>query len=1073
MQAAVAWFARNSVAANLLMLVFIVGGLASLPSIPQKTFPDINVDMVSIAVEYLGAAPEEVEEGVCIRIEEQIDGIDGIDRIRSTANEGSCAVVAELLSGTDVARAFTDIKNRVDAINTFPAETEKPIVARVTVRRPVVDIAVSGDADERSLRAVAERVRDELTAQSSITQVDVSLARPFEIAIEVSEASLRRYRITFDDVARAVRRSSLDLPGGTIETRGGEILLRTKGQAYRGPEFENLVVLTREDGTRVHVGDVATVTDGFEDTDVSAKFDGKRAVLVQVFRVGNQDVIAISDAVKRYIERSRPNLPEGIQLTVWEDDSRVLRGRLATMLSNGRSGFLLVLGVLTLFLRTKLAFWVALGVPVSILGSLALFNPLGISIDVISLFAFIVVLGILVDDATVVGESVYSHQIGGQEGVEAAVAGTREVTVPVVFGVLTTVATFVPMVMLPGPMGQVFGVAGTVTIACLLCSLVESQFILPAHLAHSHETETEPRTRIGRGWRNLQKRFGAALLDFRDYRYRRALVLAQDWRYTTVAIAVSCLVTAIAVLASGRMHFSFFPPIEADYLAARLTMPLGTTAEVTGAAVEYLERSAEKLRAELDPQFAQPGSSLIQHVLAATGAQPFKDRQSNRPHVAGSTGSTAHVAEVVLSLVPSEQRTISTGEVAQRWREIVGPIAGATELVFASDLFSAGDAIDVELQGADIRELSRAAEEVKAELGHYPGVVDISDSFRAGKAEIKLGILPAAEHLGLTLQDLARQVRQAFYGEEAQRIQRGRDDIRVMVRYPEDERRSIGDLENLRVRTATGNEVPFPSVATVNLGRGYSTIRRTDRKRVVNVTADIDRTQTTANEVLRDLTETKLPAILRDYPSVTYDLEGEQREQGRALSGLASSYLLALFVVYALLAIPLGSYSQPLIIMSIIPFGLVGAIGGHLLMGRDLSMMSVIGIVALSGVVVNSSLMIVHFVNEHRDKGTALHDAVTEAGVQRFRPIVLTSLTTFAGLFPLMMEKSVQAQFLIPMAISLGFGVLFATVVTLLVVPAGYRILEDLHDAGRRMRHRSGSAHEPTFPAASEIDDFA
>ncbi len=1056
MKAAVAWFARNSVAANLLMLVFVVGGLISLPSIPQKTFPDVDVDIVSVAVEYLGAAPEEVEEGVCIRIEEQVDGIDGVDRIRSTANEGSCVVLVELLAGTDVERAFTDIKNRVDAINTFPAETEKPIVARVTVRRPVVDIALSGDADERSLRAVAERVRDDLSAHPAITQVDVALARPFEVSIEVSEDSLRRHQLTFEDVAAAVRRSSLDLPGGTIDSEGGEILLRTKGQAYRGPEFEKLVVMTRPDGTRITLGDVATVVDGFEDTDVSARFDGERAMLVQVFRVGDQDVIEISEAVKEYVRQAK--LPEGIRLTVWEDDSNVLRGRLATMLSNGQSGFFLVLVVLTLFLRTRLAFWVALGVPVSILGCLAFFTPFGISIDVISLFAFIVVLGILVDDATVVGESVYSHQGTQESWLEAAVAGTREVTVPVVFGVLTTVATFLPMVLLPGPMGQVFGVAGTVTIICLFVSVAESQFCLPAHLAHSHDDDRPPRTSLGRAWRRLQDRTGASLLTFRDRYYRPTLVLAQEWRYATVALAVATLLLAFAMLGSGRMKFSFFPPIEADYLAARLTMPLGTTADVTAEAVRHIEASVAQLRAELDPQYAPPGGSLVRHVLASVGAQPVKDRQSDRPESAGAPGSSGgHLAEVVLSLVPSEERSISTSQIAQRWREIVGSVAGATELSFASDLFSAGDAIDVQLQGSNIDELSRAAAAVKAELARFPGVVDITDSFRAGKAEMKLSIHSSAEYLGLSLQDLARQVRQAFYGEEAQRIQRGRDDIRVMVRYPEEERRSLGDLDNLRVRAADGAEVPFATVADAQLGRGYSSIRRADRKRVVNVTADVDRTLTTANAVLDELTRESLPTILADYPSVTYDLEGEQREQSRTLESLARSYLLALFLVYALLAIPLGSYGQPFIIMSVIPFGIGGAIAGHILMGRDLSMMSIIGIVALSGVVVNSSLMIVHFVNEHRSSGVALHDAVTEAGVQRFRPIVLTSLTTFAGLFPLMLEKSVQAQFLIPMAISLGFGVIFATLITLLVVPAGYCISEDLLEWLRPSRQATPS----------------
>lgn len=1065
MKTAVAWFARNNVAANLLMLVFVVSGIASIPFIPQKTFPDIDINMISVMVEYRGAAPEEVEHGVCVRIEEQIDGIDGLDRIRSIANEGSCTVLAELLSGANVDHAFNDIKNRVDAISTFPQDIENPIVARVTIRRPVSDIAIYGEADERTLRSIADRVRDELASHPAITQVDLVLVRPFEISIEVSEDSLRRHAITFDQVANAVRRSSLDLPGGTIRSEGGEILLRAKGQAYRGPEFEDIVVLARSDGTRVTLGDVATVVDGFEETDVSARFNGRPAAMVQVFRVGNQDVIEISDAVKDYVAEARLRMPEGVQLEIWQDDSIPLRGRLDTLLRNGRSGFLLVLIVLTLFLRTRLALWVSLGVPISFLGALALFLPLDESLNVISLFAFIVVLGILVDDATVVGESVHTWQERLGNRLEGAIVGTQQVSIPVVFGVLTTVATFTPMLFVPGPMGQVFAVAGGVTLACLFCSLIESQFVLPAHLGHGHGLDGPPRTRIGAAWLRVQDACGNGMSWVRDRVYHPALLLAQEWRYTTIALAVGLLMMTFAVLATGRMHFSFFPPIEADYLAARLTMPQGTTAASTQAAVDHIEASVDELRRQLDPQYAKPGESLVLHVLASVGAQPFKDTQQNDSPGGGARGANgAHIAEVVLGLVASEERAISTSEVAQHWRRIVGAIPGATELAFASDLFSAGRAIDVELRGADIVELTRAAEKVKAELGRYPGVVDIADSFRAGKRELELDIRPSAELLGLTLQDLARQVRQAFYGEEAQRIQRGRDDIRVMVRYPESDRRSLGDLEDLRVRAPDGTEVPFGTVADARLGRGYSTIRRTDRKRVVNVTADVDRTVTTANDVIEDLTKNKLPEIVARHPSVSYDLEGEQREQQRALSGLASAYLLALFAVYALLAIPLGSYMQPFIIMSVIPFGLVGAIGGHLLLGRNLSMMSVIGIVALSGVVVNASLVMVHYVNERRAEGVSVRDAVTEAGIVRFRPIILTSMTTFVGLLPLMMEKSVQAQFLIPMAVSLAYGVLFATVITLLVVPAGYLVLEDLAWVWARIRARTGLSVRPAAP---------
>jgi len=548
-----------------------------------------------------------------------------------------------------------------------------------------------------------------------------------------------------------------------------------------------------------------------------------------------------------------------------------------------------------------------------------------------------------------------------------------------------------------------------------------------------------------RGWRRVQRGFEEGLERFARGGYSRLLGRALVWRYATIACAIALLLMTVSVVASGRIRFSFFPPIEADYLAARLTMPMGTPVEVTSAAARRIEASVVELRAKLDPEHAKPGESLVLHVLNAVGAQPLLNRQSQGPTSGGAVAvGGAHLAEVVLELTPSEERDISTSEVAQHWREIVGPIPDAVELVFASDLFSVGEAINVQLAGANIDDLRHAAERVKQSLAQYPGVIDIADSFRSGKQELKLSIRPSAEPLGLTMSDLARQVRQAFYGEEAQRIQRGRDDVRVMVRYPERQRRSLADLENMRIHTQSGVEVPFGTVARAESGRGFATIRRTDRKRVVNVTADVDRTQTTANEVLASLQEVDLPVILAEYPSVSYGLEGEQREQRRAFSGLLQSYLVAMLGIFALLAIPLRSYAQPLIIMSVIPFGLVGSIGGHLLLGYDLSFMSVIGIVALSGVVVNSSLILVHYVNGRRATGDSVFDALCAAGTARFRAIFLTSATTFIGLTPLMLEGSMQAQFLIPMAISLAFGVVFATAITLLVVPCAYLVLEDL-----------------------------
>ncbi|MDX1649794.1 MAG: efflux RND transporter permease subunit, partial [Myxococcota bacterium] len=794
------WFARNPVAANLLMLLLVIGGLTTLPAIPQKEFPDIDIDLITVGVEYRGAAPEEVEQGVCVRIEEAVEGIEGLDRLTSLSTEGACAVTVELLSGADKAKALDDVKSRVDALDTLPEETEKPVIQQVTLRRAVVDVALAGDLDERSLKELAERTRDEIARLPGITQVEVAGARPYEISVEVSEAALRRYGMSFDEVADAVRRSSLDLPGGAVETPGGEVLLRTQGQAYTGREFERLPVRTAPDGTRVRLGDVATVVDGFEDVDRWSTFDGEPALIVRVFRVGSQDIIGITDAVKAYVEEARQRLPPGVEIAVWRDASEPLRGRIDTMVRNGRAGFLLVLLVLALFLRTRLALWVALGVPIAFCGALWVLPVLGVTINVISLFAFILVLGILVDDAVVVGENVYTHQQEGDEPLDAAIRGTREVSVPVIFGVLTTVTAFCPMLLVEGEMGQVFGVMATVVIACLAFSLVEAQLILPAHLGHLRPPRPA-RTAWGRRLVGLQQRFAEGFVAFVRGPYRRALEAALAWRYLTLAVGIFFLLVTVGVLASGWLRFSFFPPIEADYVSAQLTMPQGTPVEVTARAVARIEEAAARLREELDAGRPPDAPDVVEHVLAVVGEQPTRAAQNENPAGAGSrAGGGSHLGEVTLELVAAEERDLKTSQVAQRWRELTGPIPDAVELVFVSALFSVGEAVFVQLQGPRVEELREAAERLKARLAEYPGVIDIADSFRAGKQEVKLDLRPAGEAAGLTLQDLARQVRQAFYGEEAQRVQRGRHDVRVMVRYPEDERRSLGSLEDLRLR---------------------------------------------------------------------------------------------------------------------------------------------------------------------------------------------------------------------------------------------------------------------------------
>ncbi|MBT7369647.1 MAG: efflux RND transporter permease subunit [Gammaproteobacteria bacterium] len=756
----------------------------------------------------------------------------------------------------------------------------------------------------------------------------------------------------------------------------------------------------------------------------------------------------------------------------------------------------MVLLLLTLFLRPRLAFWVSVGVPIAFLGAFFLTNAVGLSIDVISLFGFILVLGILVDDAIVVGESVHTRHQEGFEQLAGAIEGTQRVTIPVTFGVLTTVAAFTPLLFGVGFMGQVMGVMGTTVICCLIFSLIESQLILPAHLGHSRvKTETgevalmlvpitavallgfawDVRSYIGMaiGVASIlfalhlaglfapvasklmaqQQKFSGGLEHLITNQFRRAAEAAVRARYLTASIAFVAFMSAVAILASGRLPFSFFPPLASDQVIAKLTVPLGTPAKITNEAIRSLEDSAREVKQQLNTEF--PEAPPVTHLLAAVGSQPSAGNGPPAVVSFGGSAANGHLGEVILQLTPSQARDIETREVADIWREVNGPIAGAVELKFNSSLFSAGNDIDIQLEGENVDELRIVAEKLRYKLGEYPGVVDITDSFRSGKQELKLSILPSGEALGLTLGSLARQVRQAFYGEEAQRIQRGRDDIRVMVRYTEEERSSLSSLDSMRIRTPDGSEVPFATVGKAKLGRGFSTIRRADSRRVVNVVADVDRTQITANEVIDDLRAGPIQELMVPFPRVSYSLEGLQAEQRESLASIVPFFVMALFIIFTLLAIPLRSYVQPLIIMSVIPFAFVGAIWGHIIMKSlgfvtGLAMMSVLGFVAASGVVVNSSLVLVHGVNHRREKGDSIFDAVINASVSRCRPILLTSLTTFVGLSPLMLNKSVQAQFLIPMAASLAFGVLFATVVTLLVVPSGYLILNDFGNLFRR-----------------------
>lgn len=1055
MQRVIEWFVHNPVAANLLMIVMVVGGLLVLSTIRQEEFPAIEPEIVRITVEYRGASPAEVEQSICLRIEEAIEGTPNLDRIRTVAAEGACNVTAEMQIGSDVDAATADIQNRVDAIDSFPVDAEKPSISKYEMRRGVLKIAVSGDIAERDLKEIGQRARDEIAALDEVSQAELVYDRPYEVSIEISEETLRRHELDLETVAAAVRNASLDLPGGSVKTEGGEILLRAKGQAYRGAEFEEIVVLTRTDGTLVRIRDLGEVVDGFEDTELRGFFNGDPSVVVKVLLIGDEDVLDAAAAVKDWLPGFRASLPEGVAVTVFNDESLDLVARLDVMLHNARSGLVLVLLTLTLFLRFRLAMWVAAGVPISFLGAIMLFPTFGVTISTLTVMAFILVLGILVDDAIVIGESVHTAEGRQTDQVRAAIDGTVAVYVPVFFGVMTSMAAFLPIILVPGRMGEFFGVIGVAAILCLVFSLVESQLILPAHLAHRRVTTRgggEPNTLVA-AWLGFQNRVAGGLERLGHVHYRRFLGAIVEWRYAFVVAAIGVLVMSAALFASGRLRYQFFPQVTGNIAYATLTMPQGVPLERTEIAVAQIQRAAFELKRELDAEI--PGPSIVVHSFASIGEQLGRDGPSRPDQLGG-----AHLAEVGLELVASVDRDITTDEVVARWREKTGPVPDAVELLFGSDAFSAGEPINIELYGAsDIDELTQASAMVKGFLASFAGVSDIADSFRAGKQEVQLSVRETALPLGLTQNDLARQVRQAFHGEEAQRIQRGRDDVRVMVRYPEAERRSLGSLEEMRIRTRDGTEVPFAAVADAEITRGFATIQRTDRRRVVTVTADVDRTVTTPGKVLAAF-DAWLPQLRAAYPNVTYRLGGEQREQAEAGAGLVRGFGMALLLIYVLLAIPLKSYLQPLIIMSVIPFGTVGAILGHYLLGWDVVFFSILGMVALSGVVVNASLVLVHAINTERDAGASTADAIRRASVSRFRPIALTTATTFLGLLPLMFETAVPAQPIIPMAISLGFGVLYASIMTLLLVPAGYVILEDLKGLVGRDAKQEGAAED-------------
>ena len=1038
MRGMVEWFAENHVAANLLMLFLLLAGAVTGWTTKLEVFPETSLDRISISVEYPGASPAEVEEAIVRRIEEKVAGLAGIKRIDSVSREGFASVSIEVMTDWNLQELLDEVKAEVDRITTFPNEAEKPIVREVTRRTQVLNIAVYGDAPESTIKHLTETIKDDITNLPGITLAELSGIRKGEIHIDISEETLRRYGLTLGQVSEAVRRASLDLPAGSVKTAGGEILVRTKGRRYYASGYQDIAVITRADGSKVTLGQIAQIRDGFEDVDLTTRFQGKPSGVIEVYRVADQNALTVASTVKEHIEEIRPSLPEGVDITFYRDRSRILKSRINLLLKNMALGLLLVSILLGVFLNLRLAFWVTLGIPISFMAGLLVLPRFGVSINMVSLFAFIMVLGIVVDDAIVVGENIFRKQEEGFAPLEGAVSGTLEVGRPVIFAVLTTVAAFWPLLMGSGTMGKIMKNIPIVVILVLLGSLVECLLILPAHLLRSKDADSEFRK---------EKRMSRWLKWVIGGPYARLVDFCVKWRYATFALGIALLLLTFGVWKAGWLKFTLFPKVESDFLICSLTMPAGTPVERTTEIAGYLEQAAKNAFAEAEKQRPKGAEPLLKNTITTVGMHM-------RGHGPMSSGpqSGGHLAQVMLELLEGEKRDLTAGKLANLWRERVGVIPDSESITYQSVLFSAGNPVEVHLSLDDEDLLLAAADDLKQGMEGYPGVFDVSDSFLPGKEEMQLKLKLAARSLGLTLDDLARQVRHAFYGAEALRLQRDQDEVKVMIRYPESERKSLGYVEQMRIRAPNGSEVPFGQVAEVTMEQGYAAIERAQRRRVIKVTADVDETVTNANEVRSDLVKSILPQLQTRYPGLRYTIEGEGKEQNESMADVMRGFIIALFLIYALLAIPFRSFTQPFVVMAAIPFGAVGAVIGHLLMGLNLSLLSMFGIVGLTGVVVNDSLVLVDATNRIRRQGASAHEAITRAGGLRFRAIILTSLTTFAGLTPMILEKSLQAQFLIPMAVSLGFGVLFATGITLLLVPCGYMILNDVQNLFANLR---------------------
>ncbi|MBU0784867.1 MAG: efflux RND transporter permease subunit [Gammaproteobacteria bacterium] len=1005
-----AWMTKNTVAANILMWVCLIGGVFGFMNMTKEVFPEFELDLVTISVAYPGASPEDVEQGIVLAVEEAISGVEGIVEVNATANESSANILVEIDESEDAQAVYDKIKQEVDRITTFPGDSEVPNVTLTARKRGVVTLVVYGDTDELSLRNLAEEVRDGLLQNPGITQVDLNETREQEIHIEVPESRLNAYGLTLQGIAENIRSNVVEVSGGSISTLGGEILLRVSERRDFANQFAQLPIVSPVGGTPLKLGDIATVRDGFQDVDKYATFNGKPSIEISVSRIGEQTPIGISEATLEALEKIRPLMPQGVDIAVVTDRSDTYKQRQELLAKNALMGLVLVMVLLTIFLDWKLAFWVTMGIPVSFLGAMLLLPLFGVTFNMISMFAFIVALGIVVDDAIVAGENIYEYRQQGMGLLDASIQGARDVAVPVTFSILTNIAAFAPLLFVPGFLGKIWGVIPLVVCTVFIVSLMEAIFILPAHLAHSRESKSR--------FHDWQQRFSKGFSRFIELRYTPVVVKCVEYRYMSMAAGIALMILVISWPVSGRMGFELFPQVESDLSEVRAILPLGSTREQVNRVRDKIVASALK-------------------TVEATGGEEQ------------STGIYASVNENTITvktyLTPPGIRPVPTAEFTNQWRTDVGTIAGVETMRFAADSGGpgSGPAFTVQLSHRNVDTLRQASEALARELSNYPMVSEIDDGFQNGKEQFSFTLKEEARRLGLTSNEIGRQVRAAFFGSEALRQQRGRNEIKVLVMRPETERTAQTDVRDLLIRTPQGTLVPLHALVNFDDTRAFASITRRDGRRTISVTANVN-PRNQAQQVQSATVQDLMPKLMADYPGLSYSFAGRQQDFSEALGGLGKGFLVALLLIYVLLAIPFKSYLQPFIVMLAIPFGIFGAILGHLMMGYSISIVSMMGILALAGVVVNDSLVMVDYANQKVREGMSPYDAICTSGVRRFRPIMLTTISTFGGLAPMIFETSRQAKFMIPMAISLGYGILFATAITLLLVPCLYLMIDDV-----------------------------